>query len=137
MLTPSMKAMIRAEQASQAGRFVDHTDLEAYLDKLDARAEVVSETAGGRCRGFVAFYCNNLETRRAFITLVLVSPEDRGSGLGRALVSRALEVCRERGFTSCGLEVHSGNAAAMSLYTSLGFVPVSERAGRQMLECAL
>jgi hypothetical protein len=55
MLTPSMKAMIRAEQASQAGRFVDHTDLEAYLDKLDARAEVVAETAGGRCRGFVGF----------------------------------------------------------------------------------
>jgi ribosomal protein S18 acetylase RimI-like enzyme len=137
MLTPSMKAMIRAEQESQAGRFVAQADLEAYLEKLDARAEVVAEMAAGRCRGFVAFYCNNLETRRAFITLILVSPEDRGSGVGRALVSRALEVCRERGFTSCGLEVQSDNAAALSLYASLGFVPVSERDGRQTLECAL
>lgn len=137
MLTAAMKAMIRAEQASQAGRFVDNADLDAYLDKLDTRAEVVADTDAGRCRGFVAFYCNNMETRRAFITLVLVAPQDRGSGVGRALVSRALDVCRDRGFTSCGLEVRSDNDAAIALYSSLGFVMVSERDGRQTLESAL
>jgi len=132
-----MKEMIRAEQAIQAGRFVDSADLEAYFDKLDARAEVVADTDAGRCRGFVAFYCNNVETRRAFITLVLVSPQDRGSGVGRSLVSRVLDICRERGFISCGLEVRSDNAAALALYEALGFVTVSERDGRRALELML
>ena len=137
MLTALMKQMIRAEQASQAGRFVDNADLDAYFAKLDSHAEVIADNDGDRCRGFVAFYCNNLQTRRAFITLVLVSPEDRGSGMGRTLVSRVLDVCRERGFVSCGLEVRSDNAPAVALYASLGFVAVGERDGRQMLECAL
>jgi ribosomal protein S18 acetylase RimI-like enzyme len=137
MLTASMKQMIRAEQASQAGRFVDNADLDAYFSKLDAHAEVIAETDGDRCRGFVAFYCNNLQTRRAFITLVLVSKQDRGSGIGRTLVSRVLDVCRQRGFVSCGLEVRSDNAPALTLYTSLGFLAVGDRDGRQMLEYAL
>ena len=137
MLTASMKDMIRNEQAIQAGRFVDNANLDAYLEKLDTRAEVVADTDAGRCRGFVAFYCNDVESRRAFITLVLVAPSDRGSGVGRALVSRVLDLCRQRGFTSCGLEVRADNAAALALYSSLGFVSVGERDGRQMLECAL
>jgi ribosomal protein S18 acetylase RimI-like enzyme len=137
MLTASMKDMIRAEQASQGGRFVASADLEAYLDKLDTRAEVVAEMENGRCRGFVAFYCNNVQSGRAFITLVLVSPQDRGSGIGRALVSRVLDVCRERAFVACGLEVRSDNTAAMALYSSLGFASVGDRDGRQILECAL
>jgi ribosomal protein S18 acetylase RimI-like enzyme len=137
MLTVPMKEMIRAEQATQAGRFVDTADLDAYFAKLDTHAEVVAETEGDRCRGLVAFYCNNLQTRRAFITLVLVSPQDRGSGIGRTLVSRVLHACRERGFVSCGLEVRSDNAPALALYASLGFIAEGERDGRQMLECTL
>ena len=137
MITDAIKALILEEQQRQAGRFINTTDLQAYLQKLDAHAEVLSDTDGARCRGFVAYYCNDLQTRRAFITLVLVSPQDRGSGVGRALVSRVLDVCRERGFASCGLEVRADNAAAIALYESLGFTPVSERDGRQMLECTL
>jgi ribosomal protein S18 acetylase RimI-like enzyme len=71
------------------------------------------------------------------MTLVLVSPQDRRSGVGRALVSRVLDICRERGFASCALEVRSDNAPAIALYSSLGFVSAGERDGRQRLECAL
>jgi len=137
MLTETMKEMIRDEQARQAGGFVDNADLDAYFEKLDARAEVVDDIAGGRCRGFVAFYCNNVQSRRAFITLVLVSPQDRGSGVGRVMVSRVLDICRERGFASCGLEVRSDNTAALALYSSLGFASAGEHDGKRMLECAL
>lgn len=137
MLTDAIKTLIRDEQARQGGRFIEAGDLEAYLKKLDERAEIVSESDGARCRGFVAFYCNNLTTRRAFITLVAVAPQDRQSGLARTLVTRALAACRERGFSSCGLEVRADNAPALALYEGLGFETMSECAGRRLLERTL
>jgi len=137
MLADTVKTLIREEQARQSGRFVEGTDLEAYLLRLDERAEVHADHVGTRCRGFAAFYCNNAATRQAYITLVLVAPQDRASGLGRALVSAVLDTCRGRGFTSCGLEVRSDNASALALYRSLGFAVVEERAGKQLLEVTL
>ena len=137
MLTDEIRQLIRDEQARQSGRFIANPDLDAYLRKLAEHAEIVADSDGGECRGFVAFYCNNLKTRQAFITSVLVAPEHRATGLGRALVTAALDRCRERGFTTCQLEVRSDNTAALKLYQSLGFAPVSERDGRQVLEIAL
>lgn len=137
MLPDSITTLILEEQARQAGRFIEGVDLDAFLQKLGERAELVSEADGRRCRGFVAFYCNNLDTRRAFITLVLVAPQDRATGLGRTLVSRVLDICRDRGFSACGLEVRSDNTAAIAMYAGLGFVATGERDGRQILERAL
>lgn len=137
MLDPSIRTLILDEQARQGHRFIEGVDLDAYLDKLDARAEFVTEMDGERCRGVVAFYCNDWSARHAFITLVLVDPRDRGQGLGRTLVARALAVCRERGFLTCGLEVRRDNAAALALYRALGFVPVEEHGSRWRMEARL
>jgi ribosomal protein S18 acetylase RimI-like enzyme len=137
MLAETVKTLIREEQARQSGRFVEGIDLEAYLLRLDQRAEIHADHEGTRCRGFVAFYCNDTATRQAYITLVLVAPQDRASGLGRALVSAVLDICRSRGFASCGLEVRSDNASALALYRSLGFTAGEDRSGKQLLEVTL
>ncbi|MCU0258341.1 MAG: GNAT family N-acetyltransferase [Solirubrobacteraceae bacterium] len=52
---------------------------------------------------------------------VYVEEHARGTGLGRALVERALEVARERGARRAELDVNETNEAAMRLYVSLGF----------------
>ena len=137
MLPAPIKALIPEEQARQSNRFVAAADLDAYLVKLGERAEIVSDVADGRCRGFVAFYCNNTATRQAYITLVLVAPPDRGTGLGRALVTSALAVCRSRGFTTCRLEVRDDNTAALAMYQSLGFTTVEVQAGTHLMELVL
>lgn len=137
MLTEAIKTMIRDEQDRQSGRFVEGVDLETYLRKLEAHAEVVTDSLAGRCRGFVAFYCNDVASRQAYISLVLVDPQDRAAGLGRKLVARVLEICRERGFVSCRLEVRKDNAAALGMYQALGFAPVGERANADVLELPL
>ena len=137
MLTDDITRLIRDEQARQSNRFIEGADLDTYLRRLDERAEIVSEMADGRCRGFVAFYCNNTATRQAYITLVLVAPPDRGTGLGRALVTAVLAVCRGRGFATCRLEVRGDNLAALAMYQALGFATVEERAGKHLMECVL
>jgi ribosomal protein S18 acetylase RimI-like enzyme len=137
MLSNDIKTLIREEQARQSNRFVEGVELEAYLRRLDERAEVVSEVVDGRCRGFVAYYCNNLATRQAYITLVLVAPDARGTGLGRALVTEALAACRGRGFVTCRLEVRDDNAVALAMYRSMGFTSINELDGKHLMEFVL
>jgi ribosomal protein S18 acetylase RimI-like enzyme len=52
---------------------------------------------------------------------VFVSADARGSGLGRALVSFAIDRARERGCRRMELDTGADNAAAQGLYRSLGF----------------
>jgi ribosomal protein S18 acetylase RimI-like enzyme len=137
MLPESIRSLVLEEQARQDNRFVEGIDVESYLAKLEARAEILSDCLADRCRGFVAFYCNDNATRQAFITLVLVDPRDRELGVGRALVSGVLALARGRGFTSCRLEVTQRNEVAQAMYLSLGFRVVESNASRNVLEVSL
>jgi Acetyltransferases len=137
MLSESMQSLIREEQARQHNRFVVGIDLDSYIAKLDAHAEILSDCVSDRCRGFVAFYCNDETTKQAFITLVLVHPRDRKIGIGRALVDGVLALARGRGFTSCRLEVAELNDGARSMYASLGFQVVESHSGKYVLEVNL
>lgn len=137
MLSEPIASLIRAEQARQGGRFVKGVDLEVYLTKLGQRAEILSDAGEGRCRGFVAFYANDQVTKRAFITLVLVNPSDRGLGIGRALTTCVLDLARRRGFTSCRLEVARDNAAAQAVYRALGFRVIEGLMDKDLMEVAL
>lgn len=65
----------------------------------------------------------------AEIYSLAVRPETRRKGVGRALVSRALEICRDRGMERIFLEVRDSNVPAVVLYEALGFVPVGRRRG--------
>jgi ribosomal protein S18 acetylase RimI-like enzyme len=137
MITDAIKRMILDEHESQQNQFIDAPDLGAYIQKLNAHAEILSLTEGERCRGFVAYYCNDRSTRQAYITLVLVAPEDRGTGLGKALVQGVLEICRGRGFATCRLEVRADNVAASATYRALGFMPIGSRGAAQIMERAI
>ena len=137
MLPESIRSLILDEQARLENRFIEGVDLETYLAKLAAGAEILSDSIGERCRGFVAYYCNDESSRQAYITLVLVEPESRGEGLGRTLVAAVLEIARRRGFTTCRLEVARSNEAAHAMYTAMGFRRVADRGGKDLLEIAL
>ena len=60
----------------------------------------------------------------AEIANVCVYPEFRGKGIGKALVSEAMDFCRKNGAVKLMLEVRKSNTVAISLYESLGFIPV-------------
>ena len=137
MLDPSVRALIVAEQARQHDRFIEGVDLGAYLDKIGSRAEILTVSGEGRCRGVVAYYCNDISTQRGFITLVLVSPLDRGAGIGKSLVSCSLAHMKSLGLTACRLEVADHSPEARALYDSLGFRTIEARTGRVIMEVTL
>jgi ribosomal protein S18 acetylase RimI-like enzyme len=60
-------------------------------------------------------------SRDCYLEDLYLVPEERGRGLGRALLDRALELARERGASHVELITHEADTAARRLYESSGF----------------
>ena len=60
------------------------------------------------------------------LRFLIVEPEVRGIGLGKEIVSTALEWAKEMGYSHIYLTTHSVLEVARKMYASLGFVKVSE-----------
>jgi ribosomal-protein-alanine N-acetyltransferase len=74
------------------------------------------------CDGRVAGYvCLMSLYEQAQILDIAVSPEQRGRGVGLALMNRAIEVAREHQAEVLALEVRASSAPAIGLYEHTGF----------------
>jgi GNAT superfamily N-acetyltransferase len=69
----------------------------------------------------------------AWVYAVEVAEGHRGRGHGRTLMHAAEETCRDAGRRVLGLNVHSGNTPARTLYASLGYRPAEHLLGKVLL----
>jgi GNAT superfamily N-acetyltransferase len=65
-------------------------------------------------------YDTDRAVRHLFVLDLLVDEASRGSGIGRALMARAAQICHERGGTELIWGVYRGNMAARAFYERLG-----------------
>lgn len=56
------------------------------------------------------------------ITNIAVHPEYQGLGIGNSLLSKLIEICKEKNIYSLTLEVRESNYKAQSLYKKHGFI---------------
>lgn len=66
------------------------------------------------------------DVRRGQLRWLVVDPDERGRGIGRKLVERALAFCLDRKMEAVYLETTDGLEASMNLYLSLGFEVTEE-----------
>lgn len=137
MLSDQVRKLIAGEQDRQQGRFIRGITLDDYLKKLGEKAELLVHYDAGICKGLVAYYCNDAASRTAFISLLLVDPSSRRTGVGKILFATVLEMIRQRSFERCRLAVDKHNFAALRFYERLGFSIVDEKAGQHVLELEL
>lgn len=92
---------------------------------------IVAESEGGRLAGFC--YAHPWKERAAYAgtleTTVYLDPHFKGNGLGKALMRRLIELCREAGFDSLIACITYGNEASCRLHEGLGFRKVSHFTG--------
>lgn len=98
--------------------FVGRTIAEFVLDN-DAAGQIWLAERGGRLVGCTAIVLR--ENQRGQLRWVLVDSSERGQGLGKKLVSAAMDYCRENGCDTIFLETTDGLPESQTLYESLGF----------------
>lgn len=66
---------------------------------------------------------NNMMTgkKQGFIYDIFVGREFRGKGIGKKLLEKAVDFCRERGYSRILLMVSASNETAVRLYDRMGF----------------
>lgn len=97
-----------------------------FLDELNSphAFPLVAFGPEGRLIGYI---CPMFLLDEGHIMDVAVHHDFRGHGVGRMLVERVLEECRERGADFVSLEVRPSNQSAIALYRKLGFVEIGRR----------
>ena len=90
----------------------------AMLHLEDPQTDAVIALKDGVAAGIVAVLTVG---EIGCITHLFVSQAFRGQGVGRTMMSRALEICARSLFRHVFLSVEADNAPAVALYTKLGF----------------
>ena len=96
-------------------------EVDKYLLKIDTYSIFERYYVEKKLSGFISFYCNNDETKEAFITLVLVNKKYRGMKIAQKLLTRVISRVKAKGFTKCSLEVKIANENAIHIYKTVGF----------------
>jgi ribosomal protein S18 acetylase RimI-like enzyme len=107
----------------------DREQVQALLNLLSADAVVSSEDApayvaesDGRLVGMVTLCVfKTLTGPKAYLDHLVVAPERRRRGIGKALVQHAIEQAAAAGASRIDLTANDEKAAGRALYRSLGF----------------
>lgn len=134
MLKDDIKRLVEDELSARQEDFLAISDVDAYVTRLTSLAEILTHYSRGRMIGCVAYYCNDNQTRTAYVSLIIVSPESRGSGLADVLLEQAICWARKNHMEALALEVRKGNKRALHFYESRGFQVKYEEPGIYGLE---
>ena len=124
--------MIRHAQPSDYGRVIQHVnawwddrDMAPMLPKLFfihfEGTSFVAEDEQGRLAGFLVGFVSQTDSTEAYVHFVGVSPEHRGSGLGRDLYERFFATVREQGRTTVRCVTSPVNESSLAFHEALGF----------------
>ncbi len=116
--TSSARALTQSDAEQAYARLV------RFCRERPGTVTFVAETDGS-CAGFLILLTDVpddiLQRPQAFVAYVAVSPQQRGVGVGRALIRAAIAEGQRRGLTHLSLMVSADNPVARRLYESERF----------------
>lgn len=90
-----------------------------FITKITENAVLITQNSENKLVGLTVLYCNNVNEKKSYISLVGVLKEYRGLGLAKKMVINAITYAKNQNFSIIG--IHSNNPIAINLYLSLGF----------------
>jgi len=113
-------------------------DLGDYARKLALLSDRFEAWDEGRLVGLVAAYLNNSESRQGFVSSVSVCFQAEGRGLASELMRKCIQLAREKGCDSLGLEVGERDQRTLAFYLKHGFTLSGKgRSGFLLMELKL
>ena len=127
-----MSSHIRHAQPADYGRVIQHVnawwggrDIAPMLPKLFflhfEGTSFVAEREDGALAGFLIGFFSQTSDDEAYVHFIGVAPDRRGTGLGRDLYERFLEVAREHGRSVVRCVTSPANEASVAFHRALGF----------------
>ncbi len=107
-------------------------EMAEFLGRIDnARNIVFSATMGDQLVGAVSIDGEDLGHDIAHLRWFIVSDDTKGMGVGKQLISRAMEFIDQQNFKETQLWTFKGLDAARNLYERVGFQLIEEKKGAQ------
>lgn len=97
-------------------------EINSYAKKIASKGTRFEAWSGGTLIGLVATYCNDRETRIAYITSVSVTHEWFGQGIAAQLLTHCIDHAKTMGMQQISLDVSPANLPAIKLYEKAGFI---------------
>lgn len=97
------------------------TNLKQYLNKVICLGKSVICVDRNQIVGLIFYYDNNIQERKAFISLVSVDKNYRCKGIATHLIKEVLFLLKKQQFKICEVPTHGSNEQAIHLYYLLGF----------------
>ena len=98
---------------------------------------VFESTVEDQIAGMIAFYCNNIIDKKAFLSMIVVKVEYQGKGVGDALLNQMEKECSRSGMRNVVLEVDSTNKNAQGFYLVHGYQIIKKSEGSLFMEKCL
>jgi ribosomal protein S18 acetylase RimI-like enzyme len=123
---------IRHASPADYGRVIQHVhawwgdrEMAAMLPKLFflhfEGTSFVAERDDGTIAGFLCGFLSQTNGDEAYVHFVGVAPDQRGSGLGRELYERFIDVARAHGRSLVRCVTSTTNEASIAFHEALGF----------------
>lgn len=127
-----MAATIRHAEPSDYGRVIQHVnawwegrEMAPALPQLFfvhfEGTSFVADGEDGRLAGFLVGFLSQTDETDAYVHFVGVSPDERGSGLGRELYERFFAAALEQGRTTVRCVTSPANRDSVAFHEALGF----------------
>ena len=131
-----MTTHIRHASPADYGRVIQHVnawwggrEMAPMLPKLFflhfEGTSFVAEDGEGRLVAFLIGFVSQTDPEEAYVHFVGVAPEQRGSGIGRALYERFFATVQAHGCTCVRCVTSPANEESVAFHESLGFVAES------------
>ena len=101
---------------------------QALFEKLDRNAVMLGIYGmDGKIAGYAAFYANDTDSRRAYMSLFCIRKPMQRKYLGSALMRTCMQEAKSRGMESMRLEVLNRDSGAIEFYRRMGFTETGRR----------
>lgn len=100
-------------------------DAAQLAEKLCRFGTVLTLSKASGIAAFAGFYCNDTESRCAYLSMLAVDPAKTHQGLGQKILKAAMIHSQDAGMLRMRLQVRRDNAAAIRLYEKTGFQKLS------------